>query len=168
MIRNATWWGLALLLLASPVAAQLPEITWVRAVFESGASLALEVADEPQERQRGLMYREEVPEGWGMLFVFARPQLLSFWMKNTHAPLSIAFLEDDGTIVNIRKMRPLDTTTRHRSRKPVRLALEVPRGWFEEHDVKPGQRIQLLRKELLVGEPEPRMPGEIMPEGREK
>ena len=149
------------------VGAARAEVTFVRAVFEGGDSLALEVADSAHERQRGLMYRQELPEGWGMLFVFERPQALSFWMKNTYAPLSIAFLEDDGTIVNIRRMRPLDTTTRHRSRKPVRFALEVPQGWFREHDVRPGQRVQLLRKQLLAGEEAPRMPGPIMPEGAE-
>lgn len=164
MIATWTRLGLALALLATPVAA---EVTYVRAVFEGGASLALEVADDAPERQRGLMYRETLPEGWGMLFVFERPQPLGFWMKNTYAPLSIAFLEDDGTIVNIRKMRPLDTTTRHRSRRPVRLALEVPQGWFKAHGVRRGQRVQLLRKQLLPGEAPPRMPGPIMSEGAE-
>lgn len=157
--------GLATLAaVASPARAQ---VSFVRAVFEGGASLALEVADEPQERQRGLMWRREIPEGWGMLFVFSRPEVLSFWMKNTYAPLSIAYIDDDGTIVNIRKMRPLDTTSRHRSKRAVRYALEVPQGWFEANGVREGQRVQLLRKQLLVGEAEARMPGEIMPEGAE-
>lgn len=162
MIVTLTRLGLGLAILATPLAA---EVAYVRAVFEGGASLALEVADDAEERQRGLMYRQQVPEGWGMLFVFSRPQPLSFWMKNTHTPLSIAFIEDDGTITNIRKMRPLDTTTRHRSRKPVRYALEVPQGWFREHGVEPGQRVQLLRKQLLAGEEAPHMPGPLMPEG---
>ncbi len=133
----------------------------VRVVFESGASLALEVVDTPEGRQRGLMYRKEMPEGWGMLFVFEESRPLGFWMKNTYLPLSIAFLTEDAVISNIRKMRPLDEVTRHRSRGAAKYAIEVPRGWFQSHGVKPGQRVNFLRKELLFGESTPKIPGEV-------
>lgn len=157
LARRACLALLALGLAAAPAARA--EDLFVRAVFEPGATLQLEVADTPERRMVGLMGRKSLPEGWGMLFVFPSSQYLSFWMKNTLVPLAIAFLDEEGKILNIRHMRPLDETTRHRSRRKARYAIEVPDGWFAEHGVRAGQRVQLLQKQLLVGEPRPRMPG---------
>jgi uncharacterized membrane protein (UPF0127 family) len=103
--------------------------------------LQAEVARSDPERQRGLMSRRDLAGGdRGMLFLFPRAKILSFWMKNTPSPLSIAFLEEDGTIVEIDDMRPFDLETTMSSR-PLRCALEMPQGWFERNGVKPGDRI---------------------------
>jgi uncharacterized membrane protein (UPF0127 family) len=99
--------------------------------------LELEVAADPEARDRGLMFRRTLPEGSGMLFVFPERQELSFWMRNTYLPLSIAFLDDDGRVVSIADMEPFDETS-HKSEGPGRYAVEVPQGWFTAHGVGPG------------------------------
>lgn len=106
------------------------------------ASLWVEVVDRPETRQAGLMYRRSLPEDEGMLFVFEEPQILDFWMKNTHIPLDIAFISSDGSILNIEAMKPLDEGPRYRSRSPARYALEVNQGWFASKGIVPGQRIR--------------------------
>jgi uncharacterized protein len=88
----------------------------------------------------GLMYRREMPQHEGMLFVYDTPALQCFYMKNTFLPLSIAFIADDGTIVSIRDMQPL-TLDSHCADKPVRYALEMNQGWFARRGVKPGTRL---------------------------
>lgn len=88
----------------------------------------------------GLMYRREMPQHEGMLFVYDVPTVQCFYMKNTFLPLSIAFLEDDGTVVNIKDMQP-QTLDSHCSAKPVRLALEMHQGWFAKRGVKPGFKL---------------------------
>jgi len=154
-------WIAALLLGAGAVgAAEDPaRVPWVRAVFENGASLRLETCATNQERSRGMMFRKEAPEGWGMLFAFERPDYLSFWMRNTYVPLSIAFVDPQGVITNIRNMRPLDEITRHRSTRKAMFAIEVRQGWFRDNGIRAGQRVNLLRNRLLPGETRPRMPG---------
>jgi uncharacterized membrane protein (UPF0127 family) len=79
-----------------------------------------------------------------MLFVFERPQPLSFWMKNTPAPLSIAFIDEHGAILNIRDMTPNDDTTLHRSQGNALYALEVRKGWFDEQGIKAGASVRGL------------------------
>ncbi len=88
----------------------------------------------------GLMYRREMPQHEGMLFVYDAPAVHCFYMKNTFLPLSIAFIADDGTIVNIRDMQP-HTLDSHCADKPVRYALEMNQGWFAKRGIKPGTRI---------------------------
>ena len=99
-----------------------------------------EVARTPQEREIGLMHRADLPTQRGMLFVFEVPAVQCFWMKNTLIPLSAAFLQDDGTIVNIVDMQPR-TLDSHCSDKPVRYVLEMNQGWFAKRGLKPGSRI---------------------------
>jgi uncharacterized protein len=89
----------------------------------------------------GLMWRREMPQHEGMLFVYDQPQRQCFWMKNTLIPLSIAFIADDGSIVNLRDMEPGDVTTSHCSDKPVRYALEMNQGWFAKKGIKPGFKL---------------------------
>jgi uncharacterized protein len=89
----------------------------------------------------GLMWRREMPQHEGMLFVYEQAQRQCFWMKNTLIPLSIAFIADDGTIVNLRDMQPGDVTTQHCSDKPVRYALEMNQGWFAKKGIKPGFKL---------------------------
>lgn len=107
-----------------------------------GVPLEVEIADTPRSRQTGLMFRERLPENEGMLFVFERVDYLSFWMKNTLIPLSIAFIDADGKIVQIEDMEPLDEQTHHRSVKPVLYALEVNQGWFKRHGVNVGDQVE--------------------------
>jgi uncharacterized membrane protein (UPF0127 family) len=111
---------------------------------EDAASVAItvEIARTDEERSTGLMYRKKLPDGEGMLFVFDRDQQLSFWMKNTIIPLSIAFIASDGRIIEIIDMRPNDLNSVKSSRS-VRYALEVPQGWFARVNVNPGDLVNL-------------------------
>ncbi|MDR0668572.1 MAG: DUF192 domain-containing protein [Treponema sp.] len=104
--------------------------------------LRAEIARSADERGRGLMFRKSLDDGHGMLFVFDRDQIMSFYMKNTYIPLSIAFISSDGTIMEIRNMRPLDETTVQSSRS-VRYALETPQGWFDRAGITTGDRLLL-------------------------
>ena len=100
-----------------------------------------EIADEESERQIGLMHRPSMPANDGMLFVFERPEVQCFWMRNTLLPLSIAFLDDEGRIVNIEDMKP-QTDDSHCSKKPVRFVLEMNKGWFDRRGLKAGSVIK--------------------------
>jgi len=102
-----------------------------------------EVADTDATRQRGLMFRKELEANDGMLFVFEQPDMQCFWMHNTPLPLSIAFIADDGTIANIADMAP-QTDDTHCSKKPVRYALEMAQGWFTDHGISAGKKIDGL------------------------
>jgi uncharacterized protein len=103
-------------------------------------NIRAQVARTPDQRATGLMHRKDMPQHEGMLFVFEQPSVQCFWMKNTLLPLSIAFLADDGTVVNVRDMQPqaLDS---HCSDKPVRYVLEMNQGWFAKRGVKPGSKL---------------------------
>lgn len=101
-----------------------------------------ELARTSEQRTQGLMRRKSLADGNGMLFIFDRDQVLSFWMKNTLIPLSIAFITADGRIIEIKDMRPHDLNTVSSSRS-VRYALEVPQGWFDRAGVKPGDIVVL-------------------------
>ena len=103
-------------------------------------NIRAQLAATPQQRQIGLMYRQDMPSHEGMLFVFEEAGQQCFWMRNTLMPLSIAFLADDGTVVNIADMKP-QTDDSHCSARPVRYALEMNQGWFARRGVKPGTRI---------------------------
>lgn len=110
-----------------------------------GHAVDAEVAATEPSRAYGLMNRKSLPENHGMLFVFDRTDSHCFWMKNTPLPLSIAFIDDDGTIVNIADMQPFDESS-HCPVKPVRYALEMSQGWFKNHAVKAPARINGLPK----------------------
>ena len=99
-----------------------------------------EVADTPQKRQLGLMGREKLGPNEGMLFVFEDQAVHCFWMKNTPLPLSIAFIGNDGAVVNIADMTPFSEDT-HCPSKPVRYALEMTQGWFGHKGIVAGSRI---------------------------
>ncbi|HEY0294570.1 MAG TPA: DUF192 domain-containing protein [Bordetella sp.] len=142
---------LAAVLLAAPLLAaaqgqqaqgpqpQLPVIQLAAGIHVIHA----EVADTNSERERGLMFRPALPGNDGMLFVFEVPDQQCFWMHNTPRPLSIAFMADDGTIVNLENMAA-ETDDSHCSRKPVRYALEMAQGWFVGKGIKAGDRIDGL------------------------
>jgi len=108
-------------------------------------SIQAEVADNPDLREVGLMNRTSLPTNSGMLFIFEQKAGNCFWMKNTKLPLSIAFIADDGKIVNIEEMQA-DTTNNHCPKAPIRYALEMNKGWFSERVIVPGNTIQGLPK----------------------
>lgn len=102
-----------------------------------------EVAAKEAERQQGLMFREKMEPNEGMVFLFEAPAGVCMWMKNTLIPLSVAFMDENGKIVNIEDMQP-QTTESHCAKKPVRYALEMNQGWFRQKNIKPGTVIDGL------------------------
>jgi len=111
-------------------------------MYISGHKLKVEIADEREERVEGLKFRKRLAENRGMLFVYEKESKLSFWMKDTVLPLSIAFIASDGTIREIRDMEPLSLNP-VRSSRNVRYALEVNQGWFKNRGIKAGDKVQL-------------------------
>jgi uncharacterized membrane protein (UPF0127 family) len=102
--------------------------------------LDVQLAQTQEQRQIGLMWRKDMPQHEGMLFVFDQASTQCFWMRNTLIPLTAAFLEDDGTIVNLADMKPLNDDS-HCSTKPVRFVLEMNQGWFAKRQIKPGFKL---------------------------
>ena len=103
-------------------------------------NIRAELAVSPEQRQMGLMYRRDLASHQGMLFVFEEPQPQCFWMRNTPTPLSIAFVADDGSIVNLADMKPLSDDS-HCSTQPVRFVLEMNQGWFVKRGIKAGFKL---------------------------
>lgn len=130
----------ALLAPAAPASAQ-PQPALPRVQLQAGIHLIkAEVAADDRSRASGLMFRERLGPSEGMLFVFDSPGRQCFWMRNTKIPLSIAFLADDGSIVNVERMQPMSEDS-HCSAKPVRFALEMSQGWFGKRGLGPGSRL---------------------------
>ncbi|MDP5238357.1 DUF192 domain-containing protein [Uliginosibacterium sp. 31-16] len=100
-----------------------------------------EVAATQAQRELGLMNRKSMPQQNGMLFVFEQSQPYCFWMKNTLLPLSIAFIDEAGQIVNLADMQP-QTETNHCATKPIRYALEMNQGWFSAKGIKAGTTVK--------------------------
>ena len=115
---------------------ELPGITLNIGIFLIHA----EVAATPSTREQGLMLREDMPDGAGMLFVFDKSAIHCMWMKNTLIPLSVAFMDKRGRIINIADMRP-QTETSHCAARPARFALEMNKGWFEKRGIAAGTPI---------------------------
>jgi len=106
------------------------------------AELSVELARTAAERSRGLMFREGLAEERGMFFVFAQETKAGFWMKNTKIPLSIAFIDGEGTILETQEMEALSEQL-HAPARPYRYALEVNQGWFERHGLGSGDRVEI-------------------------
>ena len=124
-----------------PTQAQPQERGLPRTTLQAGMYLIrAEVAGDVDSRARGLMFRERLGPNEGMLFVFEQPSTQCFWMRNTLIPLTIAFLADDGRIVNIADMEPKSEAS-HCSNEGVRFALEMERGWFAKRGLNRGDRI---------------------------
>jgi len=102
--------------------------------------LYIEIADTDYKKEKGLMYRKHMPEDEGMLFKNTYASRLSFWMQNTYIPLDIAFIDDDGKILQIEEMIPLSTRA-ITSNSHCKYALEVNKGWFKENSIKVGDYI---------------------------
>ena len=131
---------LSLAALSAATAAQSPQ-RLPQIALQSGMHRVLaQVAQTEAQRAIGLMHVREMPQHEGMLFVFEQAGQQCFWMRNTLIPLSIAFLRDDGSIVNIAEMKALDDKTNHCSAEPVRYALEMNAGWFAKRKLKPGSK----------------------------
>ena len=107
--------------------------------------LTAEVAHTDADRMQGLMHRRMLPEGRGMLFVFPNIAHHGMWMMNTYIPLSVAFIDEAGVIVNIEDMQP-HTRDSHTAKKPVRYALEMNLGWFRKRGIVPGMKIEGLER----------------------
>lgn len=105
-------------------------------------SLVAEIAATEDQRTRGLMYRQKLADGHGMLFVFDRDERPAFWMKNTSLPLSIAYITANGTITQILDLVPYSEEPRP-SLRYVRYALEVPQGWFSRVGIREGDRVTI-------------------------
>jgi uncharacterized protein len=131
---------LATLLLSAPLVSTA-DPALPRLKLQAGAhAFQVEVAATPQQRQTGLMGRKSLADDAGMLFIFEHKDIHCFWMKNTPIPLSIAFLADDGSVVNIADMQP-QTRDFHCADKPVRYALEVKQGGFKRRGIEAGSRV---------------------------
>jgi uncharacterized protein len=127
-------------LAALPAGAQQPQQLQAIALSAGMHIVQAQLAITPDQRQVGLMYRKEMPTNEGMLFIFDEPSRQCFWMRNTLLPLTIAFIADDGTIVNLADMKPLSEDS-HCSSKPVRYALEMNAGWFAKRGIGPGFKL---------------------------
>jgi hypothetical protein len=136
--------GLAALaaLLALPAAAD-PLVTYPLKI--KGHSVRAELADTDQARMTGLMFRDSLPESSGMLFVYEREERAAMWMKNTYVPLSVAFIDRRGVILNVEDMEPL-TLDSHASVGLAKYALEMNRGWFKKRGIKKGDKVVGLDK----------------------
>lgn len=136
--------GLAAALVASyPAFAQQPTRFPVISLNAGIHVIRAEVAASDADRQQGLMFREKMGPNEGMVFLFAGPASVCMWMKNTLIPLSVAFLDENGKIVNIEDMQP-QTTDSHCAKRPIRYALEMNQGWFRQKNLKPGSIIEGL------------------------
>jgi uncharacterized protein len=127
------------------LAQEEPQINLPRIKLGAGMhQIDTQLAQTPEQRQIGLMWRKTMPQHEGMLFIFEQPSKQCFWMMNTLLPLTAAFVADDGTVVNLVDMQP-QTTDSHCSAKPVRYVLEMNQGWFAKKGIKAGAK--------LTGEP---------------
>ena len=145
-MTNSRLWVSALALAATATAAwaqgepqSLPKLRLNAGIHNIDAMLAR----TPEQRQVGLMFRTSMAANEGMLFAFEQAGQQCFWMKNTLLPLAVAFVADDGTIVNVDSMKP-QTLDEHCSAKPVRFVLEMNAGWFAKHRIGPGTKISGL------------------------
>ena len=118
-----------------------PQMNLPRTKLSAGMHLLdVQLAQSPLERQIGLMWRKDMPQHEGMLFVFEQASQQCFWMRNTLIPLSAAFVADDGSIVNMVDMKPQSDDS-HCSAKPVRFVLEMNQGWFSRRNIQPGYKL---------------------------
>ena len=130
---------IGLILVLVPLAAASAQ--WTRTTLRiKDKTISVELARTRAEHELGLMFRDSLPTDEGMLFVFAAPEKLSFWMKNTKVPLSIAFLGADGAIRQIEDMEPFSTDPVP-SKDECQYALEMNRGWFRRNGVGVGDRL---------------------------
>ncbi|MFT4171513.1 MAG: DUF192 domain-containing protein [Rhodocyclaceae bacterium] len=136
MIRSIFVAGALLLATGTTLAQTMPKMELSIGMFR----IDTEVAADNMARMKGLMFRKNMPQSAGMLFVFPAAQSHCMWMKNTLIPLSVAFIDDAGKIINIEDMAP-ETEDSHCASAPARYALEMNLGWFKSKNIKPGMQI---------------------------
>ena len=125
----------------SAIAQGMPQTQLQRTTLNAGMHLIqVQLAQDFEQRQIGLMWRKEMPQNEGMLFVFDQPAVQCFWMRNTLLPLTAAFVSDDGSIVNLADMKPMNDDS-HCSKKPVRFVLEMNQGWFAKRNIQAGFKL---------------------------
>lgn len=132
---------------AESVPAPRPDITFKKEkITLDGKTIPVELAETPEQHERGLMFRKSIPESEGMLFVFSNEEVRYFWMKNTFIDLSIGYFDKDKTLIDIQEMKSTSMMeTRppsYPSAKPAKYALEMNKGWFAKNKVKLGQKFQ--------------------------
>lgn len=132
----------------APVPTQAQPRLHTMKIYLGPHELATEIAMRPLELQTGMMFRESMAETEGMLFVMGRPHQASFYMKNTKVPLSCAYIDSEGVIQEIYDMKPFDETSIVAKSNQIVYVLEVPQGWFERHQVKPGAVLRTERGSL--------------------
>ena len=142
--RNGVVLPLSFVLLILPLKAmacpfELPAAT----ISINGHTLTVKTATIPSARHCGLSNREELPKNQGMLFVYPTARPLTFWMRGTHIPLSVAFIDESGKIINIYKMLPNQTDERYTSSRPAKFALEVNQGWFQACGIEIGDTVEM-------------------------
>ena len=108
----------------------------------SKVPLTAEIADTPQASENGLMFRDSLPADRGMLFILEKPRRAEFWMRNTKIPLSIAYIDSAGKILEIKSMNPLDETVIPSSSDQIAYALEANQGWFAQHGISSGANVE--------------------------
>ena len=132
---------LAFMCIAGSALAELPTVQ-----LSAGMHLIrAELADSMGTRMEGLMHRKSMPQGSGMVFVFDENAAHCMWMKNTLIPLSVAFIDEAGAIINIADMQPHSEQS-HCATRPARYALEMNKGWFAQRGIKPGAKLRGLEK----------------------
>ena len=135
-MRAAALWLLCAAVPAAMAASAADRVT----IDANGHRILAEVADTPDARDRGLMFRTAMPADHGMLFVYPNDARHCMWMRNTYVPLSVAFLDEHGRVINTDEMVPR-TDTSHCAAGPARFVLEMPAGWFLRHGVGGGTRL---------------------------
>ncbi|MFA5164796.1 MAG: DUF192 domain-containing protein [Candidatus Omnitrophota bacterium] len=128
-------------------------------VFSAGLPIAIlqigpkalkaELARTQAQKETGLMYRRELGEDEGMLFLYREPQQMMMYMKDTRIPLSVAFIDSAGVILEIRDMEPMDETPVISASRQIRFALEANRGWFAKNGIAPGATVKAGKSDLL-------------------
>jgi uncharacterized membrane protein (UPF0127 family) len=143
--RGATLLGACLLaaLFAAPATRADPLLTYPLKI--KGHTLRAELARTEEEKRTGLMFRRQLGENSGMVFVYESEGSWAMWMKNTYVPLSVAFIDRNGRILNIEDMQP-QTLDSHQSAGPAKYALEMNQGWFAKRGIQPGARVEGLEK----------------------
>ncbi len=121
-----------------------PGQEYARVVFGADTVVA-EIASTPRAHETGLMFRDSVPDGTGMLFVFDEEEIRGFWMDNTYVDLDVAFMDASFRIVDIQHLEALDREVKN-SRAPFMYAIEVRRGWLAEHGVAVGDVVSVERR----------------------
>lgn len=145
LVPRAAARALAAFALAFAFAAPAPAAPRFIPVKVAGHPLRVEVAATVEQRMQGLMFRTKLGADDGMLFVFDEPGYHSMWMKNTPLPLSVAFVDGEGRILNILDMEP-QTLDSHYAAGPARFAIETHKGWFARRGIKAGDKVTGLPK----------------------